>query len=484
MHRCDVQPSPAATPSQRRQARNFYRASARLYFRNVGPLNSAPPSFFPMSGANVAALTILACDALQRSATLCDAVAGPTTAETTASTRRRTPPPHPRDAFVCARVAAPSVGPVATSLTHTTTTTTTTHSLGLHTVDVAFPPLCRPPSTALSIASGLPVVRFAAAPMSLRPCHRSITSPSPTARRMRTAVPRSRRRRTPSTFPYSRPRAIRAVTRFHGRPFAPSLRIPVFAYNSNILDPALHGQNGPLPHPHPAVRPDPPPRLSPHSSDGALPHGREYSTSPSNPFDNDAVGPPPAERLLRDTSFSPAASSTTRAVVKKLHLLSAVPSPSTSFAWIRLRASPCMLAHDRTFAPRIARPALSPKHRPISRPAKPTAIARLPSTAFDWMHAVRTAYYGYCCPTSFPSPPMRRPPHAPRSCIRAIAASTPCASRRPRRPPLLHAAASTRIPQTIHTLDILLAPDSSHFLSPFPAAHRAHPPQLHLSHSE
>ncbi|KAJ7844745.1 hypothetical protein B0H14DRAFT_990964 [Mycena olivaceomarginata] len=84
-------------------------------------------------------------------------------------------------------------------------------------------------------------------------------SPSPTARRMRAAVLRSRRRCTPSTFPYGRPRALRTVTHFHGRPFAvpsshdaatqpgrpppsyASLRFPVLAYNG-VLDVALCGQ--------------------------------------------------------------------------------------------------------------------------------------------------------------------------------------------------------------------------------------------------
>ncbi|KAJ7846253.1 hypothetical protein B0H14DRAFT_3681620, partial [Mycena olivaceomarginata] len=95
-----------------------------------------------------------------------------------------------------------------------------------------------------------------------------------TGRHIRAVVLQSRRRCTPSTFPYGRHHAPRAVTHFHGSPFAVSsshdaatrpgrppalysrLRIPVLAYNSGVLDVALCGQNDvPQTAPSPSCRP-------------------------------------------------------------------------------------------------------------------------------------------------------------------------------------------------------------------------------------
>ncbi|KAJ7867642.1 hypothetical protein B0H13DRAFT_2670455 [Mycena leptocephala] len=49
------------------------------------------------------------------------------------------------------------------------------------------------------------------------------------------------------------------------------------------------------------------------------------------------------------------------------------------------------------------------------------AIAPSPSATLDDMRAHRTAYCPFCRCTSPASPPMRRPPHGPCSCIRTIA---------------------------------------------------------------
>ncbi|KAJ7934263.1 hypothetical protein B0H13DRAFT_2494935 [Mycena leptocephala] len=58
-------------------------------------------------------------------------------------TTTRLPATHPRHTFVCARVAAPSVGPDATSLTHTTTTTSLTRATGTPFLPVPLPPVLR-----------------------------------------------------------------------------------------------------------------------------------------------------------------------------------------------------------------------------------------------------------------------------------------------------------------------------------------------------
>ncbi|KAJ6582298.1 hypothetical protein B0H19DRAFT_525980 [Mycena capillaripes] len=63
-----------------------------------------------------------------------------------------------------------------------------------------------------------------------------------------------------------------------------------------------------------------------------------------------------------------------------------------------------------------------PRSAPLHAPATYTTARRPPPRR----HA--PTYYGYCRRTSLASPPMRRPSHAPRSCICAIARSTPPAS--------------------------------------------------------
>lgn len=127
--------------------------------------------------------------------------------------------------------------------------------------------------------------------------------------------------------------------------------------------------------------------------------------------------------------------------------------------------APRLAVYDPAIPP-IAGPGLSLRHHPIPRPAKLCAVA------VPFASAMLTSLYAPA-PRSRPrrllrstgcthlalrttrtaAPPLPRPlrcgaPHAPHSCIRAIAALTPRVCRRPRRPPRLHAAASARILQT------------------------------------
>ncbi|KAF8187916.1 hypothetical protein K438DRAFT_1972609 [Mycena galopus ATCC 62051] len=197
-----------------------------------------------------------------------------------------------------------------------------------------------------------------------------------------------------------RPHALRAVTHFHARPFAvPSRRPRIQAYPS-LFSPTTTAS---LTLRSAVKTMDLLISILPPA--GASRHGCKGSTPPSNPFDNHAMGPPPASRnpvipsirLLRDTSLSPAASSTSRAAVEATD-----PSSSTQSAPIRLRASTGILADSGTLPystsplnplspfplPRCTQPCHPIRPRSSWRITNARAIPATPSSFAIATHAV------------------------------------------------------------------------------------------------
>ncbi|KAJ7081654.1 hypothetical protein C8R44DRAFT_823412 [Mycena epipterygia] len=127
---------------------------------------------------------------------------------------------------------------------------------------------------------------------------------------------------------YGRPHALRAVTDFHGRPFAvPSSR-----------DAATQPDLPPPPYPT-CVSPSSPSTTASSTSRSVV---KTIWTDPNSGRPRHPIHP----TLARHIALAGSILDIARCGQKDL--LSAAPSPSTPFAWIRLRASPRMLTHDRT----------------------------------------------------------------------------------------------------------------------------------------